>query len=490
MEESGSSSHGLKRTLGKWNLVALGIGAVIGAGIFVITGQAAAVYAGPAVVLSFVVSALACAFAGLCYAEFASMIPIAGSAYTYAYATMGRIVAWIIGWALILEYLFAGSTVAVGWSGYVVSFITGNMGIPIAPEFTAALGTKLIETPDGWTTYTEELVATLTAGGIDVNSLATATGIVNIPAVLIVLIIMFFLMRGIKESAIFNNIIVFVKLAVVVLFVMFGWQYINGENWVPFIPEGTGNFGEFGVTGILRAASVIFFAYIGFDAVSTAAQEAKNPQKDMPFGILGSLFICTIVYILVALVMTGIAHYTELNTSAPIAVAIDKAGQGLAWLSPFIKIGAIAGLTSVILVMLMGQTRIFYSMSNDGLFFKPFSHIHPTYGTPYTSTIITGVVAMIAAGLLPISVLAELVSIGTLFAFIVVCVGVLILRYKRPDLNRPFKTPLFPVVPILGIICCAGVMTFLNPMTFVVCGVWLVIGVLIYLLYGRHHARF
>ncbi len=490
MEESGSSSHGLKRTLGKWNLIALGIGAVIGAGIFVITGQAAATYAGPAVVLSFVVSALACGFAGLCYAEFASMIPIAGSAYTYAYATMGRIVAWIIGWALILEYLFAGSTVAVGWSGYVVSFLENNLGIPIAPEITAAAGTKLIQTPDGWMTYTDELAQTLSASGVDVASLATTTTVINLPAVIVVFIIMIFLMRGIKESAIFNNIIVFVKLSVVLLFVLFGWRYINGENWVPFIPENTGNFGEYGVTGILRAASVIFFAYIGFDAVSTAAQESKNPQKDMPWGILGSLLICTIVYILVSLVMTGIANYTELNTAAPIAVAIDKAGQGLAWLSPFIKIGAIAGLTSVILVMLMGQTRIFYSMSKDGLFFKPFANIHPKFGTPYTSTIITGLVAMIAAGLLPISILAELVSIGTLFAFIVVCLGVLILRYKEPKLPRPFKTPLFPIVPILGVISCTGVMLFLNPLTFVVCGIWLVIGLLIYFFYGKDHARY
>ena len=490
MEESGSSSHGLKRTLGKWNLIALGIGAVIGAGIFVITGQAAAMYAGPAVVLSFVVSGLACGFAGLCYAEFASMIPIAGSAYTYAYATMGRIVAWIIGWALILEYLFAASTVAVGWSGYVVSFLEHNLGIPVPPEVIAAAGTKLIQTADGWVAYTDELAATLTASGVDVSSLATTTSILNLPAVLVVLIIMIFLLRGIKESAMFNNIIVFVKLSVVLLFVLFGWQYINGENWVPFIPENQGTFGDYGWTGVLRAASVIFFAYIGFDAVSTAAQESKNPQKDMPWGILGSLFICTIVYILVSLVMTGIAHYTELNTAAPIAVAIDKAGEGLAWLSPFIKIGAIAGLTSVILVMLMGQTRIFYSMAKDGLFFRPFANIDEKTGVPNTSTLITGIVAMIAAGLLPITVLGELVSIGTLFAFIVVCLGVLILRYKQPELKRPFKTPLFPAVPILGVISCTGVMLFLNPITFAVCGVWLVIGVVIYIAYGRKHARF
>lgn len=490
MEESGSSSHGLKRTLGKYNLIALGVGAIIGAGIFVLTGQAAAQYAGPAVALSFVVSALACAFAGLCYAEFAAMIPIAGSAYTYAYATMGRFVAWIIGWALILEYLFAGSTVAVGWSGYVVSFLSKNMDIHIPPQFTAALGTKLVKTPDGWEAYSEELASSWESKGVLLDTLQQTTGIINLPAALIVFLITILLIRGIKESATFNNIVVAVKLIVILLFVAFGWQFINSDNWVPFIPEGSGEFGSFGVTGIFRASAVIFFAYIGFDAVSTAAQEAKNPQKDMPWGILGSLFVCTIVYILVALVMTGIANYTELNTAAPIAVAIDKAGAGLAWLSPFIKIGAIAGLTSVILVMLMGQTRIFYSMANDGLFFKPFAKIHKDYGTPVTSTLITGGVAMIASGLLPIGVLGELVSIGTLLAFIIVCVGVLILRYKSPELERPFKTPLFPVVPILGIICCTGVMLFLNGLTFLIALVWVVIGIGIYFAYGAKHAKY
>jgi APA family basic amino acid/polyamine antiporter len=489
MQESGAS-HGLKRTLGKYNLIALGVGAIIGAGIFVLTGQASAQYAGPAVSLSFIVSALACAFAGLCYAEFAAMIPIAGSAYTYAYATMGRGVAWIIGWALILEYLFAGSTVAVGWSGYVVSFLDKNLGLPIPPELTAATGTKLIQTPDGWEAYSDELVQSLSAKGILVDSLPQITTLINLPAILIVFLVSILLIRGIKESATFNNIVVAIKLTVILLFVAFGWQFINTENWTPFIPDNTGEFGSFGVSGIFRASAVIFFAYIGFDAVSTAAQEAKNPQKDMPWGILGSLIVCTLVYIFVALVMTGIARYTELNTAAPIAVAIDKAGEGLKWLSPYIKIGAIAGLTSVILVMLMGQTRIFYSMANDGLFFKTFSKIHTTYGTPVTSTVITGAVAMIASGLLPIGVLGELVSIGTLLAFILVCVGVLILRYKNPELKRPFKTPLFPVVPILGIICCTSVMLFLNPLTFLIALIWLVIGVGIYFLYGRFNAKY
>lgn len=489
MKES-DSSHGLKRTLGKYNLMALGVGAIIGAGIFVLTGQAAAQYAGPAVSLAFIVSALACAFAGLCYAEFASMIPIAGSAYTYAYATMGRGVAWIIGWALILEYLFAGSTVAVGWSGYVVSFLSKNLGMNIPPEYTAATGSKLVQTADGWEEYTVELGRALEAKGIVVDSLPQVTALINLPAVLIVFLVTMLLVRGIKESATFNNIVVAIKLTVILLFIAFGWQYINADNWVPFIPENTGSFGSFGVTGIFRASAVIFFAYIGFDAVSTAAQEAINPQKDMPWGIMGSLIVCTIVYILVSLVMTGIADYNELNTAAPIAVAIDKAGEGLSWLSPYIKIGAIAGLTSVILVMLMGQTRIFYSMANDGLFFKSFATIHEKFGTPITSTIITGAVAMIASGLLPIGVLGELVSIGTLLAFILVCVGILILRYKSPELERPFKTPFFPYVPILGIVCCTGVMLFLNPLTFLIALIWLLIGVGIYLVYGRIHAKY
>lgn len=463
--ESGSNST-LKRTLTRTNLIALGIGAVIGAGIFVLTGQAAAQYAGPAVAISFIVSALACAFAGLCYAEFAAMIPIAGSAYTYAYATMGRIVAWIIGWALILEYLFSGATVAVGWSGYVVNFLA-SFGI----EIPAVLSSAPI--------------------AFDANNNMSFTGsIINLPAVLIVFVITILLYRGIKESANFNNFVVILKLSVIALFVLFGWAYINYDNWTPFIPENTGNFGQFGWTGVFRASAVIFFAYIGFDAVSTAAQEAKNPQKDMPWGILGSLAICTFVYILVALVMTGMAPFEGLNTAAPIAVAIDMAGPGLAWLSPFIKLGAIAGLSSVILVMLMGQTRVFYSMSNDGLFFAPFAKIHEKFQTPYIATIITGGIAMIACGLLPIGILGELVSIGTLLAFMIVCLGILILRYKHPEYERPFKTPLFPFVPIMGILCCGGVMLFLNPIIFVICGSWIVIGLVIYFLYGSKHAKY
>lgn len=466
MEESGDSAHGLKRTLGKLNLITLGIGAIIGAGIFVLTGQAAAQYAGPAVSISFIVAGFACAFAGLCYAEFASMIPIAGSAYTYAYATMGRIVAWIIGWALILEYLFSGATVAVGWSGYVVNFLN-YIGIHIPESLSSA------------------------PFGLDANNHLVFTGhIINLPAVLIIFLVTILLYRGIKESASFNNIVVLVKLVVITLFVLLGWQYINTENWVPFVPENTGEFGSFGWSGVMRASSVIFFAYVGFDAVSTAAQEAKNPQKDMPWGILGSLVICTVVYIVVSMVMTGIAPYQELNTSAPIAVAIDKAGEGLAWFSPYIKIGAIAGLSSVILVMLMGQTRIFYSMSKDGLFFKRFGDVHEKYQTPYFATIVTGGIALTTAGLLPIGILGELVSFGTLLAFIIVCLGILILRYQQPDLKRPFKTPLFPVTPILGILSCLAVMFSLNTLILWIALIWLLLGLLVYYGYGRKHAKF
>ncbi len=458
--------HTLKRTLGKSNLIMLGIGAIIGAGIFVLTGAAASQHAGPAVVISFVIAGVACAFAGLCYSEFASMIPIAGSAYTYAYATLGEFIAWIIGWDLILEYLFGASTVAVGWSGYVVSFMK-DFGIVIPESLSSA--------PISYDAA---------------NHTYAATGaFLNLPAMAIVGIMTWLLVVGIKESANFNNIIVVVKVMVIMLFIFLGWKYINPANWTPFIPENTGNFGEFGWSGVVRAAGIIFFAYIGFDAVSTAAQEAKNPQKDMPWGILGSLVICTIIYILVGLVMTGIVPYLELNDPAPIAVAINATGDGLAWLRPLIKIGAIAGLSSVILVMLMGQPRIFYSMSKDGLLPASFSKVHPKYKTPHITTIITGGVAMIVAGLFPIGLLGELVSIGTLLAFVIVCGGVLILRYKQPDLNRPFKTPLFPAVPVLGILSSLSLMYFLPIDTWIRLIVWMGLGIAIYFGYSRRHSK-
>jgi APA family basic amino acid/polyamine antiporter len=467
-ESSGEhdGEHTLKRTLGKTNLIMLGIGAIIGAGIFVLTGAAASQHAGPAVVISFVVAGLACAFAGLCYSEFASMIPIAGSAYTYAYATLGEFIAWIIGWDLILEYLFGASTVAVGWSGYVVSFLK-DFGIVIP----SALSSAPIAYDAATHTY-------------------TATGaFLNLPAMGIIAIMTWLLVVGIRESANFNNVIVFVKVIVILLFITLGWKYINPANWTPFIPENTGTFGEFGWSGIVRAAGIIFFAYIGFDAVSTAAQEAKNPQKDMPWGILGSLVVCTIIYILVGLVMTGIVPYMELNNPAPIAVAINATGDGLAWLRPLIKVGAIAGLSSVILVMLMGQPRIFYSMSKDGLLPPSFSKVHPKYKTPHITTIITGMVAMMVAGLFPIGLLGELVSIGTLLAFVIVCGGVLVLRYKQPGLNRPFKTPLFPLVPILGIGSSLFLMYFLPLDTWIRLIVWMALGVLIYFGYSRRHSN-
>ena len=466
LNEVSDEKHALKRTLTRLNLITLGIGAIIGAGIFVLTGQAAAAYAGPAVVLSFIVAGIACAFAGSCYAEFASLIPVAGSAYTYAYATLGEFIAWIIGWDLILEYLFGASTVAVGWSGYVVSFFK-DIGIVIpaamssAPlAFNAATGT--------WN---------------------TTGALINFPAVFIVALLTTLLVIGIKESANFNNIIVIIKVTVILLFIGFGVFYISTTNWKPFIPENTGEYGHYGISGILRAAGVVFFAYIGFDAVSTAAQEAKNPQKDMPYGILVSLVICTILYILVGLVMTGIVPYPELNDAAPVAVAVNKAGSGLVWLRYPVKIGAIAGLSSVILVMLMGQPRVFYSMARDGLLPAAFGKVHPKFKTPYVTTIVTGIVAGIISGLFPIGLLGELVSIGTLLAFTIVCGGVLVLRYREPNLKRPFKTPFFPVVPILGMVTSLGVMASLPRDTWIRLILWMLIGIVIYFTYGRRRSK-
>jgi APA family basic amino acid/polyamine antiporter len=492
MDEAHDEGHGLKRALNKTNLITLGIGAIIGAGIFVLSGQAAAQYAGPAIVLSFIISGLACAFAGLCYAEFASMLPISGSAYTYAYATLGEFLAWIIGWDLILEYLFASSTVAVGWSGYVVSFLR-DVGIDIPVQYTAAWGSKMVQIPEvGWQMLTDQLSKSLTIKGIDINTLPHVTAIVNVPAMFIVGIITFLLVVGIKESASFNNIMVFIKVAVILLFIAIGFAFINKANWTPFIPDriyDSEGVGHYGWAGVLRAAAVIFFAYIGFDAVSTTAQEAKRPQKDMPVGILGSLSISTILYILVAIVLTGIVSYTQLNVADPIAVGVNAMGPGMFWLRPIIKVAAIAGLSSVILVMLLGQPRVFYAMSKDGLLPPVFSKVHPKFKTPYISSIITGIGAMIVAGLLPINILGELVSIGTLLAFVIVCISVIVLRKTKPDIHRPFRTPFVPLIPILGAVICLAQMFALPFDTWLRLIIWFAFGLVIYFLYSKRNSK-
>ncbi len=476
LQAEAHSDHSLKRVLGPWNLAALGVGAVIGAGIFVLTGQAAAQYAGPAIVFSFVIAGVACAFAGLCYAEFSSMIPVSGSAYTYSYATMGEFVAWIIGWDLILEYLFAASTVAVGWSGYVVSFLK-DVGIHIPPAFTAAPYNHITPTDAGWNVW-----RLFTEGWVSTGA------VLNVPAMVIVALITLLLVIGITESATLNNIIVAVKLAVILAFIGIGAAYVNSANWVPFIPETTGD-GQFGWSGILRGAGVIFFAYIGFDAVSTAAQEARNAQRDMPLGILGSLAVCTILYIAVALVLTGIIKYTHLNVPDPMAVAIDSLGAGVKWLRPVIKIGAIAGLSSVILVMMLGQPRIFYAMSKDGLLPPIFSSVHQRFRTPWLATILTGTIATLVAGLFPIGLLGELVSIGTLLAFAIVCAGILVLRFTDPGIHRPFRTPAVWVVAPLGVFFCLWLMGNLPPDTWARLFAWMLLGMIIYFSYGRWHSR-
>jgi APA family basic amino acid/polyamine antiporter len=471
-EASGEGEATLKRSLTAMNLTLLGIGAIIGAGIFVLTGTAAAQHAGPAIVISFIIAGAGCAFAGLCYAEFASMIPIAGSAYTYGYATLGELLAWIIGWDLILEYLFAASTVAVGWSGYVVQGLA-DLGIVLPARFTNA--PFLVE---------------------GTHTLVPTGAIINAPAVLLVLVLTWLLVLGIRESARLNNAIVYVKVAIVLLVIGFGFFYVDSANWSPFIPPqltdaatGAGVAGKFGWSGIFAGAGVIFFAYIGFDAVSTAAQEARNPQRDLPIGILASLAVCTVLYILMSLVMTGLVPYPQLDVAEPVYVALDAAGPQLAWLKYLTTVGAVAGLASVVLVMLMAQPRIFYAMSRDGLLPPMFGRVHPRYQTPWLATIITGSVAALVAGLFPIGLLGHLVSIGTLFAFVIVCAGVLVLRYRRPELARPFRTPLVPFVPLGGIAICAYLMYSLPSDTWWRLAIWMGIGLAIYFLYGRRHSR-
>jgi APA family basic amino acid/polyamine antiporter len=464
--EANDESRGLQRSLNGLNILLLGIGGVIGAGIFVLTGQAAAQYAGPAIAISFVISGIACTFAALCYAELAAMIPISGSAYTYTYATLGQLIAWIIGWDLILEYLFGAATVAVGWSGYVVSFLR-DLGINVPVIFSSA-PLNFVH-GQGW----------------------VRTGaLFNLPAVVIVVICSYFLYVGIKKSAKFNNAIVVIKLTVLALFITFGALEVLPQNWTPFVPPNEGGeFGRFGWSGVLRGAGVIFFAYIGFDSVSALAQETKDPQRDMPVGIIGSLIACTVIYVAVSLVLTGVVSYQKLNVPDPIAVAVDSASGGLKWLRPFIKIGAIAGLSSVVLVFLMAQPRILLSMARDRLLPAFSAKIHPRYRTPYISTVITGVLAAIVAGIFPIGVLGELVSIGTLLAFVLVCLGVLVLRYIEPSAERPFRAPFIVPVSLLGAGSAVLQMVALPWDTWLRLIIWMGLGLVVYFGYGLKRAR-
>ncbi|MBA0088623.1 MAG: amino acid permease [Acidobacteria bacterium Pan2503] len=464
MRESGETGeHCLKRALGPINLVTLGIGAIIGAGIFVITGQAAAQFAGPAIVISFVLAGIACAFAGLCYAEFASLIPIAGSAYTYSYATLGELIAWIIGWDLILEYAFGAATVAVGWSGHLRAFMRD-------------LGWNLPAMP----------TSSLTLLGIPVQLRYDYVGFLVIVAVTTILVI------GIKESANLTTAIVILKVAVVCMFIALATMFLSSHAWKPnfwhpFIPANTGTTGEFGWSGILRGAGVVFFAYIGFDAVSTAAQEAKNPKKDMPFGILGSLVICTVLYILVSGLLTHLVPYTQLNVPDPVVVGVRATGHQ--WATFLVELGALAGLATVMLVMLLGQSRVFYSMSRDGLLWPWASKIHARFRTPYISSMVVGIFVAILATLLPLHILDEMTSVGTLLAFVLVSAGVWVMRKTHPELPRPFKTPLVPLVPILSIVLCGALIYGLSPATKWRLLVWLVIGLVIYFTYSVKHSK-
>lgn len=464
VEGSEAGEGALKRSLSATSLVLMGVGGIIGAGIFVLTGQAAAQYAGPAITISFILSGIACVFAALCYAELASMIPIAGSAYTYAFACFGQIFAWIIGWDLVLEYLFGASTVAVGWSGYVVSFLKDH-GI-IIPEALSKAPFSFVP-GEGW---------------------GHTGAMFNLPAAAIIFFLSLILIRGIKETSWANNLVVTIKVTVLLMFIFFCASYVSNDNITPYIPENTGEFGKFGWSGIFRGAAVVFFAYIGFDSVSTLAQEAKNPKRDVAIGILGSLIISTIFYIAVAFVLTGMTHYSKLGVPDPIAVAVDSAGPALFWLRKFIKVGAICGLTSCMLILLLGQPRILFSMSRDKLLPPIFSKVHPTYKTPVFSTALSGILATLVAGLFPIGLLGELVSIGTLFAFVIVCLGVLVLRYTAPDAHRPFKTPFVWPVCILGAISALVQMLALPVDTWIRLVVWLAIGMAIYFGYGARHA--
>jgi APA family basic amino acid/polyamine antiporter len=458
----GAQGHRLAKTLGPWSITALGIGAIVGAGIFVLTGTAAARYAGPAIMLSFVLGGLACAFVGLCYAELAAMLPVSGSSYSYTYASLGEVFAWIVGWDLILEYAAGAATVAVGWSGYAASLLAGA-GLPLPPRLAAAPGTDLL-LPDG----------------------SHAAALLNLPAGLVVLVLTALLVFGTRESTRFNNVMVAVKLSVVALFVGFGAFAVAPAHWVPFLPANTGSFGHFGWSGVLRGASVVFFAFIGFDAVSTAAQEARNPQRDMPIGILGSLAACTLLYVAVAAVLTGLVPFGELDVADPIAKGVDAIGH--AWLSWPVKLGALAGLTTVMLVLLYGQGRIFCTMAQDGLLPAGFGRIHPRLRTPVASQVTIGAVVAAVAALVPIDVLGEMVSIGTLLAFALVCGAVIRLRLTDPGTARPFRCPAVPLVPGLGILCCLVLTAGLPLLTWARLVAWMAVGLVIYALYGRRHS--
>ena len=470
------AAHGLKRTLGPADLVMLGIGAIIGAGLFVRTAAAAANNAGPSVTIGFIVASLGSAFAGLCYAEMASMIPIAGSAYTYTYATMGELPAWIIGWDLILEYAIGAATVGIAWSEYLNKLL-GYFGLAV---------------PYAWSHSPFERL-------VDASGAVTAHGIMNVPALFIIAVLTLLLIRGIQESAFVNGVIVITKVAIVILFIALGWGFINPANHVPYIPpNGTyvdtqgiaHHFG--GLMGILGAGGVVFFAFIGFDAVSTAAQEAKDPKRDMPIGILGSLAVCTVLYILFAHVLTGLATVQDFRAQgkeASVVYAITTYMPGYGWLGKFVTVAILAGFSSVILVMLLGQSRVFFTLAHDGLMPKVFCDIHPRYGTPWKTNLIFLVFVGAFAAFVPGDIVGDMTSIGTLFAFILVCVGVWILRRKRPDLSRPFRTPFVPLFPILGIVVCASMILGLGVANWLRLGVWLVVGLFIYAFYGRRHSK-
>ncbi len=491
-EAQETGEHTLRRALGPVSLISLGIGSIIGTGIFVLTGAASAHHAGPAILLSFILAAVGCAFAGLCYAEFASMIPVAGSAYTYSYATLGEFIAWIIGWDLVLEYALGSATVASGWSGYVLSFLQ-DFGILFPPKLAGSPGTAFVLYQGHWERLTAQLQRAMVLAHVDPAKLPHQYSSFNLVGFLGILLVTALLVVGIKESVNFTTAVVVVKISVLLIFIGLGMNYILGHraeavaNWTPFLPTNTGHYGDFGWSGIATAAGVIFFAYIGFDQVSTAAQESKNPTRDMPIGILGSLAICTIIYLLVAGVLTGLVKYSSLDAPAPIAMAIEI--TGVSWGSRLVKLGAICGLSSAMVVTLFGQSRIFFSMSRDGLLPKWASAVHPRFRTPYISTILVGVCVAFVAALAPLTVISELVSIGTLLAFVIVCGGVWVLRRRGTEVPRAFVTPWVPFTPMMGIAVSLLMMISLGWECWARLIIWLGIGMIIYFFYGRKHSK-